>query len=257
MNIKSDIFKQLIVQNLKERYLNAVLGPVWALLQPGLLLATYAFVFTYIFSSRLPEAYEVSFVAYMAIAFWPWNAFAESLQAGTTAIVENKALLEKVAISPVVIVVSKVTATFIFNMIGYALILVVLAIAGVKLHWIMLPVIIIPLLALFILSNILAIILSSMQVFIRDITHLLQFIITSLFFLSPILYPPEMIPEEYRSYLELNPLIYYFTTIRDILINGEWMLGWLDLKQIIITLVALIVSYVVYKRCRPSFEDYL
>lgn len=69
---KADLafFRNLVQRQIRQDYLENITGFAWLVLQPLILLAVYAFVFTTIFKSRIPDS-EVGFVAYLAVAFWP------------------------------------------------------------------------------------------------------------------------------------------------------------------------------------------
>ena len=90
-------FKNLVVRQIRQDYLENVTGFSWLILQPLLLLAVYAFVFSTIFKARIPEAADIGFVPYLAIAFWPWTAFSEAILKASSSITANSALIGKVA----------------------------------------------------------------------------------------------------------------------------------------------------------------
>ncbi|MGV6853373.1 MAG: ABC transporter permease [bacterium] len=251
------IIKQLIKQNIDENYMNSSLGPGWIIIQPLLLFATYAFVFTYIFDSRLPDSYDVSFIAYMALAFWPWTSLSEGVLAGTNSIVENKGLINKVAIKPYLFIISRVSAAFFVNLIGYAFIMTILAVNGSHINWIKLPLLLIPIFALYAFSVGIALITSTLQVFIRDTKHLVQFTLTALFFLSPILYPPSMIPAKYRFITQLNPFSSWLNMIRDMLLFKDLQITSSLLFSLLSLLLTISIGIILYKRCSHAFEDYL
>ena len=77
---RSDLafFRNLLRRQVRQDYLENLTGFAWLVLQPLLLLAVYAFVFSAIFKSRIPDS-TVGFVPYLAVAFWPWTAFSDSM----------------------------------------------------------------------------------------------------------------------------------------------------------------------------------
>jgi ABC-type polysaccharide/polyol phosphate export permease len=90
-------FQNLVARQIRQDYLDNITGFAWLILQPLILLAVYAFVFSTIFKARIPEAGDIGFVPYLAIAFWPWIAFSEAVLKANSSITANAALIGKVA----------------------------------------------------------------------------------------------------------------------------------------------------------------
>ena len=95
--LSNNFFRQLVSRAIRTDYLENLTGFAWLILQPLMLLAVYAFVFTTIFKARIPDAAGVSFVSYLAVAFWPWTAFSEGILRSANSISANAALIGKVA----------------------------------------------------------------------------------------------------------------------------------------------------------------
>ena len=131
----NNVFRQLVSRAIRTDYLENLTGFAWLILQPLALLAVYAFVFTTIFKARIPDAGPGGFVPYLAIAFWPWTAFSESVLSSSNCISANAALIGKVAFPSELLPLSTVTATFLMNMAGYIAVLVVLQLIGYSIHW--------------------------------------------------------------------------------------------------------------------------
>src|SRR5210317_1324265 len=128
-------FQNLVVRQIRQDYLENLTGFAWLILQPLILLAVYAFVFSTIFQARLPEAEDIGFVPYLAVAFWPWTAFSEAILRANNSITANSALIGKVAFATEQIPLASVTATFIMHLIGFLAVLVVLQLMGTNVHW--------------------------------------------------------------------------------------------------------------------------
>ena len=124
--VSNSIFWQLVSRSIRTDYLENLTGFAWLILQPLLLLAVYAFVFTSIFQARIPVADQVGFVPYLAVAFWPWTAFSEAILKGSNTIVANAPLIGKVAFASELLPLSMVTATFMMHLMGYGAVLLVL-----------------------------------------------------------------------------------------------------------------------------------
>jgi len=73
------MFTYFLKREITDRYLGNVMGLAWVFIQPLITLVIYSFVFENIFKARIPEAAHLGFAVYLAIGFWPWTAFSESL----------------------------------------------------------------------------------------------------------------------------------------------------------------------------------
>ena len=119
-----------------------------------MLLAVYAFVFSTIFKARVPESVGVEFVPYLAVAFWPWTAFSESVLKANNAITANAALIGKVAFATEQLPLATVAATFLMHMAGYLAVLLVLQFLGTDIHFSLLPAVLIVTVMLWLLASV-------------------------------------------------------------------------------------------------------
>src|SRR5207237_5364990 len=178
------LFTNFFRRELFSRYLGSVSGLAWALLHPLALLGVYHFVFTTIF--RAGPMNGKSFLVFVAVALWPWLAAQEALQRGTVSIAGYAGLIRKVAFPHEFIVYASVAATLVLQFAGYLVVLVVLALFGepVRFEGLLLA---IPLwLVLAVGVTGLALGLAALQVFIRDIEHILLPVLMILMYLTPI-----------------------------------------------------------------------
>lgn len=251
------LLAHFVRRDIESRYLGSISGFAWALIQPLALLAVYAWVFVGIFRAQVPEAAEVGFVVFLAIGFWPWLAFAESIQRAATVIPDHAALIGKVALPHWVLVAASVTASFLIHLLGYALVLLVMALIGKPLHWLWLPGLLPYLLILFTMAMGLAFAAAAIQVFIRDLSQALGPIFTLWFFLSPILYSISLIPERIRPIAELNPLARLVEAARNMLIEGEWAYATGDLILAALAVFCLASGFWLFQRLHRHFEDFL
>ncbi len=251
------LFWNLLIREIRSRYINSAGGLVWALVLPLALLAIYAFVFVHVFKVRVPGADLTGFVPFLAIVFWPWTAFAEGLSRGAVAITENQALIGKVALPHAVLVLASSSAAFVLNLIGYLAVLVVLAALGTPIHlagagaaaWVLVQI--------FALMVGLAFVCSAVQVFIRDLAHALQPLLVLWFFATPILYSIEMMPERFRPWFAWNPFVHFAAALRAGLLEGSWLPGPADWIVAFAVVGVLIGGYLFFRRLSPRFEDFL
>jgi lipopolysaccharide transport system permease protein len=251
------ILLQLVSRNIRTEYLENVTGFAWLILQPLLMLAVYAFVFSTIFQARMPEASEVGFVPFLAVAFWPWTAFAESVLKSSTSIKSNAALIGKVAFASELLPLSIVAATFAMHMAGYLVVLVVLALSGTDLHWLGLIIAVPLLLLLALFAAGLALFASALQVFLRDLAQILPPLMTFWFFTTPILYSSSMLPDSLEPIFRWNPASWFVQRLRESLLTDLSPLGIMDLVMPLISVGMLVLGLWFFRRLRGHFEDFL
>lgn len=258
MNLFSDnFFRQLVLRAIRTDYLENVTGFAWLFIQPLLLLAIYTFVFTTIFKARIPDSGEVGFMPYLAVAFWPWTAFSESVMRSSNSISANAALIGKVAIPTEMIPLSMVTATFMMHLVGYLAVLVVIQLTGTSIHWAGLLAAIPLLLLMFLFACGLSLFISGLQVFIRDVSQILPPLMTFWFFGTPILYGTSVLPPNIASLMELNPMTWYVERLRAFLLFGDYAMGAADLVIPALTLLLLFAGIRFFRRISSHFEDFL
>lgn len=252
------ILWQFVTRDFGQRYLASLTGPSWALLQPLMLLGVYALVFVQVLRVRLPSGEgPADAVPFLVAALWPWTAFSEGLSRAVQAVPENAALLAKVAVPKTLLVIAPLTVTFAVHGAGLLVVGLVLAMAGrpFELAGIIPALFAYVLLAAFTLG--VALLLAAWNVFVRDVGQILGQALTLLFFLSPVFFTREMVPEAFRVVFDLNPLSIYFDLIRALLLGTSIDLAIGFGKAILATTVALLLGAFVFRRLAPHFEDYL
>lgn len=198
----------LALKDLKIRYKRSVLGFMWALLNPALLMIVLTLVFSTIMKFPIPH-----YAIFLLSVLLPWTFFSQSLSYAVESIVMNGDLIKKVSIPKLVFPM----AALVSNLINLLLSLIPLAVLVVVMRhpfyatWLFLPV---PLVALGIFTLGMTFLFAAANVYYRDIAHILQVVLSAWFYLTPIIYPLDFLPEKYRWILKLNPLIYVINGFR-------------------------------------------
>ena len=251
------VFRQLVSRAIRRDYLDNLTGLAWLFIQPLLLLAVYSVVFTTIFPSRISGLEAVGFVPFLAVAFWPWTAFSESILRSAGVVTSNAALIGKVAFPVELLPLATVAASFAMNMAGYLAVLAVLQLLGTQIHWpgLLAAIPVLVLLGLFACG--LALFTSALQVFVRDVAQILPPLMTFWFFTTPILYSAQVLPPVLQNVLRFNPLAWYVGRLRDFLLLGEYRFEYVDLAVPALTLVVFALSLMFFRRFSTHFEDFL
>ena len=251
------LFLQFTSREMSNRFAGSVLGGLWAFVHPLALLIVYGLVFSAVFSVRLPAAAGSSYLVFVAVALWPWLAFQEAVIRGTSAVTANAALVKKVPFAHALLVYSAVSACFAIHLFGYLVVLAVLALRGDNLYWTALPTVFLCIAILYLLATGLALILSAVHVFVRDVEQGLAHFMALLFYLTPVLYGGAMVPEWLRSFMSVNPLAHVFETLRAALLNGESHLDRYVLLAGLFSAAVFMLGRSVFQRASPRFEEAL
>jgi ABC-type polysaccharide/polyol phosphate export permease len=229
-----------VANNLKRRYQRSVLGFIWSLLNPLLMMTIMTLVFS-VFFKRDPR----DFALYVFSGLLPWSFMTATMTAGCGSIVEAESFLKKLPVSKLVfplVLASTETANFFLSLVALAILGLAL---GLPFHLsaLALPLAVLPIIAFtFGVTMFLAVI----TVYFRDIAHIVGVALGGLFYLTPILYPLNAVPEHIRVFYGLNPFFHLINVLRVVISDGrlptvnEWACAWA------LALVALLTGMTVY-----------
>lgn len=227
---KKFLIYNLIMRNLKIRYRKSLLGMMWTVLIP----AGSAMIFYIVLKHIMRVRQENHFVFILSCQI-AWVFFSSAVSIGLEAIVNNFSLLNKVPLPPQSLVLAE-TLTLLLNLIlSLPILLAAMLILDLVPNFAFLQYFIL-LGVLALLSYSVALLLALAYVYLRDLKHLMTLILQFWFYLTPVLYTEEMIPEPYRWLLKLNPVGKIFSgfqaAMRGSLLSLEdwaWACGWMFL----------------------------
>ncbi len=256
-NLDFGFFRQLVVRQIRQDYLENLTGFAWLVLQPLLLLGVYSFVFTQIFNARVADSGDVGFVPFLAVAFWPWTAFSEAILKASGAITSNSALVSKVAFANEMLPLATVTSTFLMHGVGFLAVLVVLQLLGTTVHWLLLPYVIFLMGLLWVFACAIALFTSSLQVFVRDVAQILPPLMTFWFFTTPILYSVAMLPPSLSRVMAFNPMTWFVVQFRESLLFGSLTLNTGTFLAVLLAPLLFLAGLRWFRKFSGHFEDFL
>lgn len=244
------------VTDFKKTYFGTVLGYFWSLLRPLVFFAVLLFVFTKIFRIG-SEVTNYPMLLLMNIVVF--GAFQESTIASVASVVGQEGIVRKTQFPRLVIPLSVVATAFLNLGMNLIAVVVFLLAYGVdpQWTWLLYPIV---LFLLLILTTAVAMILSSLYVRYRDVGIIWSVLVAALFYGSPVLYPLEIVPEEYREYVMANPMTPLFELGRKLVIDpdapGPLVDGWTRL--VIPTLIFVgvcVAAVIVFRREAPRIAE--
>lgn len=250
---------QLLRRDIHSRYRGSVLGLLWSLGTPLIMLGIYTFVFQFVFKSRWNDTAgetTLSFAIVLFLGLTIHAVMAEILTKSPLLITGNQNFVKKI-VFPLELLswVTLLGATFTFLIsFGLLLIFILVELQRIPLTALLLPLIILP---YFVLLLGVSWLLAALGVYLRDIQQITGTLSTLLLFLSPIFYSVNILPEKLQTLIFLNPLSYIVESARTVLIYGQFP-DFIGLG--IYSLVALFVAWLGYsffRKVRPGFSDVL
>ncbi len=241
----------LAIKELKIRYKRSVLGFMWALLNPAFMMLVLTLVFSTIMRLGIQH-----YAIFLLSVLLPWTYFSQTLSYGVESIVTNGDLIKKVAIPKMVFPMAAVVS----NIINLLLSLIPLALLVPLLRhpfywtWLYLPV---PLLALAIFTLGMTFFFAAANVYYRDVSHILQVVLSAWFYLTPIIYPLDAIPARYQWLLKLNPIIYVINGFRLSVYYGQLPKAPSIIASFACAFVSLFIGFAIFRRYQNNFVFYV
>lgn len=250
------VLRELLAREWRERYQGSVLGVAWLGLLPLAQLAVLAFVFGTLLPARASSG-DLPYPMFLALGLFPWLLFANAVNRGVNAYLENAGLIARVPLPPSIYVHARVLGSVLVDLGGLVLVLVVLLAFGLRFEAIGALAALAGLAVLSVMALALARIAALLQVFVRDLAALVGQLVGLGFFLAPVLYERSQLPAPTASALGWNPLVAPLEAIRHGL-GGHGDLPWPALATSAAVAVALLgLSFVLQRRAGRHLEDFL
>ena len=249
----------LTLRELRSKYKRSALGWFWSLLNPLSSIIIYSVVFGSLLKLRNPTGDPSglkSFTLWLTCALLPWNFFATAIGAGTGSLVGNAALMKKVYFPREYLVASTVLSWLVSFVIEMVVLVIVFAFTGhIVVQW--LPLVLVVAAFQAILGFGFALALSALNVYFRDIQHLIGIALQVWFYLTPVVYQITIIPKHWLFVYKLNPLVHFATAYRNLLYDGR-IPGAQSIVYIVASsFIALVVGAWVFRRLEPRMVEEL
>ncbi len=246
------LIRSLVAKDLKLKYRGSVLGFMWSLVNPLMMLAVYTLAFTYIL-----RANTEGFVFRLLLAILAWSFFAGSLTMSTGAIVDNAGLLKSVLFPRVVLPVASVMFNFAQYVLTTAVLVPVMLVVyrvPVTPHVLLFPVF----LALQVIFTIgLALALAAAAAHLRDTRHLLEIALSVLFWTTPIVYSFAQVPARMRPLLLLSPMSPFIVAYHRVFYEHAWPGAEATAIAVVYALAALAGGMTIFLRSDRRFTELL
>ena len=245
------LIRELVTRDLKVKYRRSFLGYLWSILNPLLMMLLQTLVFSYMFRFDIPN-----YPLYLICGNTLFNFFNESTNMGMGSVLGNSSLIKKVYVPKFIFPVSRVVSSFVNLLFSLAAILLVMLITRSPLY----PTLLLawaPILLLFLFCCGMAVLLSALAVYFRDLQQIIGIGMQIGMWATPVLWNIGQMSETAQMLLKINPLVYIVEGYRSAIYGQQWF--WEDFYSTmyfwIITVVLFGIGALVYKRLKVHFAD--
>ena len=263
--IQPDLLINLTLRDLRSKYKRSVLGWTWSVLNPLVAVVVYSAVFS-IFLRIEPSVGDPSgldsYAVFLLVTLLPWQFHVTSLTEANRSITANSSLITKIFFPRWVLPTSAVLARFLTLIVEMFVLLVLIALweGHIAFQWIPVVAALMILQLLFTIG--LALIISAANVYFRDIQHFLMVALQPWMFLTPILYPLNLVPDDkeflgisYRTLYQLNPMVSWVKAYRNVLYDLRFpsLERWLAILAA--TFIVLYLGFKIFNRLEPRMAE--
>ena len=246
-----NLINELVNRDIKKKYRRSILGILWSMLNPLLMMLITAMVFSNLFRFEIKN-----FALYLLTGQIIFTFYAEATNFAMGSILENGHLIKKVYVPKYLFPLSRVTSSAVNLLFTLPAMLAIILVTAQTISFKILFCII-PLVLLFIFCLGMGLFLSALAVYFRDMFHLYGVALTALNYATPIFYPENIIPVQYQWIVHCNPIYYYLKMFREVVYSNQIP----DINLIIIcffiSIIALIIGGYFFNKKQNNFILYI
>jgi len=211
-----DLVKHLIARNIKTRYKRSALGILWTMLNPLLMMTVLTFVFSEVFRGAIVSK---SYAAYALAGLLLWNFFAQTTTGAMSELIWGGGLLKRIYLPRAIFAVSALGTSLVNLLLSLIPLFIIIVVTGVPIRAVAVvlpgPIILTAMFALGV-----ALFLSRVAAYFHDVMEMYQILLTAWMYMTPIIYPKNIIPEKFRWLFKINPMYHLMEVFREPLTGG-------------------------------------
>jgi ABC-2 type transport system permease protein len=247
----SSLLRELVHRDLTVRYKRSALGFLWTMLHPLFLMLIFLVVFSTLFQRGTPH-YETYFLS----AYVAWNFFAQTVVNVMAGVAWNGPLMKRVRVPLSIFTLSSTISGLVNLALSLLLLLAIMLITGAPLRPALafLP---ISLVLLWILTLGASLALTAVSIFFGDVREMVQAGLPALMYLTPIIYPIDVVPDRFRWLIRINPMVYVVEAVRDPVYYGIVPARGTLLVATVVSFGSLAIGWAIFRRMAPRFHAHV
>jgi homopolymeric O-antigen transport system permease protein len=244
----------MVWRDLKVRYRQTVLGVLWVVVQPLILMGIFALLLGRLGGLSKGTPGHVPYTVLVFAGLVPWTLFASSMSATSQSLVNDAHLITKVYFPRLILPISSVGSYLVDFLLATAVLLVLMAGYGIYPGW---RIVALPAVAVVAIVSALGVgtWLTALNVRYRDVRYAVPFLVQVWLFASPVAYSSTKIPTAFRALYDLNPIAAAVEGSRWALIGTQWRLGWLPAISVATAFIVLVTGAMYFRRVERTFAD--
>ena len=249
-----ELLWQMVGREVKARYKQSVLGYFWVILNPLAQMLVMSFAFSIILRIPTNASSNIPYSIFLFVALLPWTLFANSLGSATAALVSAGSLITKIYFPRTILVLATLFAKIIDFLFSTSILIIYMIIyhipVNINILWII-PIFFIQ--QIFTLG--LSLFFAAANLLYRDIQYLLSLILTLWMYLTPIIYPADMVPDKFRFLFQLNPMSVIVNAYRQVILGGGVPKYSSLIVATLVSFVVLLIGLSYFKSREKIFAD--
>lgn len=249
-----ELLWQMVGREVKSRYKQSILGYFWVILNPLAQMLVMSFAFSIILRIPTNASSNIPYSIFLFVALLPWNLFSTSLVAATSSLVNASTLITKVYFPRSILVIAAILSKIVDFVFATIILIIYMIIYHIPITlnilWIF-PIFIIQ--QLFTVG--VSLFLSASNLLYRDIQYLLSLVLTLWLYLTPVIYPADIVPDRFKFLFQLNPMAVIINAYRQTILGGNPP-NYLSLTiGLIISIATLFIGLSYFKSREKVFAD--
>ncbi len=244
-----EFLKSNVKKDIRGKYKGSFLGVLWSFINPLLSVLVYAIVFPYIMRIKVEN-----YLIYLITGIIPWTFFTSSINMGLISVLSNADIIKKVYFPRIILPISTVTSCLVNFLISCLIIVLFCLGSGLGISF---QILWLPLIALiqYVMLLGFTFILSAIEMYMRDIEHIVNFILSMAFYVTPILYTPDIFPEKLAWVLKVNPMAYLVNAYRSIFFYQK-MPDLIGIGVVsIFSIFLFVIGYLIFEKLQKGFAE--
>ena len=239
-----ELIKNLVIRDIKKRYKRSILGFLWVMLDPLLMMIVFYAVFVGIFGRTL-----YNYTAYVISGITMWQLFAQGTKISSMALISNRNLITKLYMPKSIFPLSVVVSSFVHFLFALVPLLLVIILSGTSIsaNVLFIPAVV---LLIFFFSLGISFAVSTIAVFFHDAVYIYDVLLLAWMYLSAIFYPVSILPEKLQFLMYFNPVYHYIVLFRGCLYDNNISLSEHMLYGLIFSLISFSVGWIIYIKNR-------
>jgi len=249
-----ELLWQMVGREVKARYKQSILGYFWVILNPLAQMLVMSFAFSLILRIPTNSSSNIPYSIFLFVALLPWNLFANSLSSATNSLVNSSTLITKVYFPRTILVLASIISKLVDFVFALSILIIYMIIYQIPISFNILWTI-----PIFLIQQIftvgLSLFFSAANLLYRDIQYLLNLLLVLWMYATPVIYPADIVPSQFKFVFQLNPMAVIINAYRQTILGGGQPNFYSLIIALFLSLSILLIGFSYFKSREKIFAD--